>query len=100
MTIKRFQPLDVLAKKTRLQMTIHVADAAMVERIARELAAARGGNGLVRLIVPLAGGGEANLVAGRDFTLDGELASRIERVAGEGSVALSAQAPPKRALVG
>ena len=98
-TIKRFQPLDVLAKKTRLQMTVRVPSASMVERIARELAAARGGNGLVRLIVPIAGG-EATLVAGRDYALDGEVASRIERITGEGTVDLSAQEPPKLALVG
>ena len=38
--------------------------------------------------------------AGRDYALDAELAARIERVAGEGSVDLSAQEPPKLALVG
>jgi DNA polymerase-3 subunit alpha len=98
-TIKRFQPLDVLAKKTRLQMTVRIAEAALVERVARELASDAGGNGLVRMIVPIAGG-EAVLVAGRAFALDGELASRIERIVGEGSVDLSAQEPPKLALVG
>ena len=32
--------------------------------------------------------------------LDAELAARIERITGEGSVDLSAQEPPKLALVG
>jgi DNA polymerase-3 subunit alpha len=45
-------------------------------------------------------GGEAVIVAGREFVLDAELASRIERVVGEGSVELSVQEPPKLALVG
>ncbi len=99
-TIKRFQPLDALAKKTRLQMIVRVSDAGMVERVARELAAATGGNGMVRLVVPITGGGEATLVAGRDYALDGEIASRIERIIGEGTVDLSAQEPPKLALVG
>jgi DNA polymerase-3 subunit alpha len=97
-TIKRFQPLESLAKKTRLQLTVRLSDASMTERIAREVAEARGGNGLLRLIVPIAGG-EAILVAGRDYALDGELASRIERITGEGSVDLSALEPPKLALV-
>jgi DNA polymerase-3 subunit alpha len=97
-TIKRFQPLDALAKKTRLQMTVRMSNGSMIERIARELSQATGGNGLVRLIVPIAGG-EATLVAGRDYALDGELASRIELITGEGSVDLSAQEPPKLALV-
>ena len=99
-TIKRVQPLSELAKRTRLQMTVHVADAHLAETLVRELAKARSGNGVLRLIVPMSSGGEATIVAGRDFTLDAELASRIERVVGEGSVDLSVQEPPKLALVG
>src|SRR5207237_8406136 len=76
-TIKRFQPLEALAQRTRLQMTIRLADAALADQAVRELATARGGNGLVRFIVPLSSGGEAIVVAGRDFALDGELAARI-----------------------
>jgi len=30
-----------------------------------------GGNGVVRFVVPLQGGGEAVVIAGRDFALDG-----------------------------
>src|SRR5206468_6607452 len=52
-TIKRFQPLEALARQTRLQMTISLADAALADRAARELSGARGGTGLVRFIVPL-----------------------------------------------
>ncbi|MEA3078832.1 MAG: polymerase subunit alpha [Sphingomonadales bacterium] len=99
-TIKRFQPLTDLAKRTRLQMTVRVPDAATAERIARELANARGSNGVLRFIVPIVSGGEAVVVTGRDYALDAELAARIERITGEGSVDLSVQEPPKLALVG
>ncbi len=99
-TIRRFQPLSDLAKRTRLQMTISTTEAHLVERAARELSEARGGKGVVRFIVPLVSGGEAIVVAGRDFALDGELAARVERITGEGSVDLSVQEPPKLALVG
>ena len=99
-TIKRVQPLSDLAKRTRLQMTVHLADGQSAERVVRELADARGGNGMLRLIVPMSSGGEAAIIAGRDFALDAELASRIERIVGEGSVDLSVQEPPKLALVG
>jgi DNA polymerase-3 subunit alpha len=99
-TVKRFQPLNDLAKRTRLQMTVRVSDRAAGERLIRELADARGGNGLLRLVLPLASGGEAMVVAGRDFALDGELVARLERITGEGSVDLSVQEPPKLALVG
>jgi DNA polymerase-3 subunit alpha len=98
--IKRFQPLDRLAKASRLQLEVRLADASQAEPLARELAIARGGNGVVRFVVPISAGREAVLLAGRDYNLDAELASRIERIAGEGNVALSVQEPPRLALVG
>ncbi len=99
-TIKRVQPLSDLAKRTRLQMTVRISDASTAERIGREMADARGSNGLLRFVLTLASGGEAIVVAGRDYALDAELAARIERIAGEGAVDLSAQEPPRLALVG
>jgi DNA polymerase-3 subunit alpha len=99
-TVKRFQPLEALAKKTRLQMIVRVADARSAGLLSGALADARGGSGIVKIIVPLADRREAMIVAGRDFALDGELAARIERITGEGSVELSAQEPPRLALVG
>ena len=99
-TIKRFQPLESLAKQTRLQMTVRVADKSIAERLVRELVDAQGGNGMLRFIVPMVPGGEATILVGRDYALDGELASRIERITGEGSVDLSVHEPPKLALVG
>src|SRR6185369_10083320 len=39
-TVKRFQPLEALAQKTRLQLIVRVDNAAVIERIARELAEA------------------------------------------------------------
>src|SRR5258705_11504705 len=49
-TIKRFQPLEALAQRTRLLLTVRVDDSATIERVSRELADARGGNGTVRFI--------------------------------------------------
>jgi len=99
-TIKRFQPLTDLAKRTRLQMTVRIADACAAQRIAGELMERRGSNGLVRFLIPMSSGGEAMVVVGRDFALDGEVGATIERITGEGSVDLSAMEPPKLALVG
>jgi DNA polymerase-3 subunit alpha len=98
-TIKRIQPLAELAKRTRLQMTLRT-DSSTAERVSSELADAHGANGIVRFILPLAPGGEAIVIAGRDFALDAELAARIERIVGEGNVDLSVQEPPRLALVG
>jgi DNA polymerase-3 subunit alpha len=98
--IKRFQPIESLAKRTRLQMVVTVNNAALMPQIAPELAQCRGGTGTVRLRLALASGGEASILAGRDFALDAELSARIERIVGEGAVDLSVQEPPKLALVG
>jgi DNA polymerase III subunit alpha len=98
--VKRFRALDDLAKRSRLEMAVKLADAALAGEIAAELSSSRGGNGMVRLVVPLSVGGAATILAGRDFVLDAELAARVERIAGEGSVELSIQEPPKLALVG
>jgi DNA polymerase-3 subunit alpha len=99
-TVKKFQPLDSLAKRSRLLLSIHIADVSLLPAIARELADAHGGNGVVRAILPVSEGREAILVLGRDFDLDADLAARLTRVLGEGAVELSAQEPPRLALVG
>jgi DNA polymerase III subunit alpha len=99
-TVRRFQPLADLQRNVRLQMVIRIPHARTVEAVSVEVDRVRRGNGVVRFVVPMATGGEAALVVGRDFALDGELAARIERITGEGSVELSAQEPPRLALVG
>ena len=57
-----------------------------------------GGTGQLRLRAPL-DKGEAQLILGRDFRLDAELAARIERIDGVTSVRLSVAEPPRLALV-
>ncbi len=99
-TVKRFQPLDGLAKKTRLRLHLRIVDPVLLPAVSRELARARGGNGSVRIIMPVSDGREATLVIGRDFGLDADLAARLTRILGEGAVELSAQEPPRLALVG
>ena len=71
-----------------------------IPAISRELADARGGNGVIRAVLPVSEGREATLVLGRDFSLDADLAARLTRILGEGAVELSAQEPPRLALVG
>ena len=99
-TVKKFQPLDSLAKRTRLMLNLRLADAEAIPAVSHELAEARGGHGLIRAILPVSDGREATLVLGRDFNLDADLAARLTRVLGEGAVELSAQEPPRLALVG
>ena len=99
-TIKRFQPLETLAQKTRLRMHLRIIDKALMLPAARELGASRGGNGSVRATVTLIDGRQATMLLGRDFRLDADLAARLKRVLGEEGVELSAVEPPRLALVG
>ncbi len=99
-TVKRFQTLDGLAKKTRLRLNLTITDPALIPAIARELAGAAGGNGSVRAILPVSGAREAILLLGRTFALDADLAMRLTRLLGVGAVELTAQEGPKLALVG
>ncbi len=98
--IRRFQPLDQLAKASRLQMELRVNGPNLLPALSSELDLARGGNGVVRCILPISGEREASLVLGREFKLDAELAARLERILGDGAVTLTALEPPRLALVG
>ena len=99
-TVKKFQPLDSLAKRSRLMLSMQIAEQSLLPAIALELEGARGGNGVVRALLPISNGRQATLVVGRDFDLDADLAARLTRILGEGAVELSAQEPPRLALVG
>jgi len=90
-TIKRFQPLDELARRSRLELTVRCDDAVAMPALSAELAKAEGGTGLVRLVTGLADGRNATLLLGRNYKLDAELAACLERVAGPDSVTLGVQ---------
>ena len=97
-TIRRFQPLDELAKRSRLELTIRCDDPGCIAAIAAELGKASGGTGFVRLVTALADGREAVLLLGKNYALDAELVARLERHTGAGSIALDAAEPMR--LVG
>jgi DNA polymerase-3 subunit alpha len=92
--IRRFQPLDDLAKRSRLELVIRCEDPGLVRALAAELARAEGGGtGLARLITRLTDGREAVLLLGKNYLPDAELVARLERVTGEGSVSLDVAEP-------
>ena len=98
-TIKSLQPFDKLSLRSRLQLEIEVEDAGAIARLAALMANERGGNGDLRLRARLESG-EAEVVLGRDFRLDAEVAARIERVPGVTAVRLSVAPQVRLALVG
>ena len=97
-TIKSIQSFETLSRRTRLQIEVDVDGPDALPALAAALADHRGGNGQLRLRA-LIDGGEADLVLGRDFILDAELAARIERVPGVTAVALAVAEAPRLALV-
>jgi DNA polymerase-3 subunit alpha len=97
-TIRSLQMFESLSKRTRLQLEVEVEDEEAIRRLAAASANDRGGSGELRLRVKLAAG-EAELVLGRDFLLDAELAARIERIEGVTAVRLAVAPAPRLALV-
>jgi DNA polymerase III subunit alpha len=97
-TVKALQPFENLSKRTRLVMEVEVEDEAALRRLAGLVATERGGISELRLRVRL-DEGDAELVLGRDFSLDAELAARIERLDGIVAVRLAVASPPRLALV-
>ncbi|MGZ8349415.1 MAG: DNA polymerase III subunit alpha [Allosphingosinicella sp.] len=97
-TIRSIQSFDSLSRRTRLQIEVEVADAETVRRLAAAVAGDRGGNGQLRLRAAH-DRGEAELVLGRDFTIDAELAARLERIDGVSAVRLAVVEAPRLALV-
>ncbi|HEX8526298.1 DNA polymerase III subunit alpha [Allosphingosinicella sp.] len=98
-TVKSIQSFEGLSRRTRLQLEVEVESPEVLPRLAAAVGSARGGNGVLKLRASV-GGGAADLVLGRDFLLDAELAARIERVDGVASVRLSVAEAPRLALAG
>ena len=98
MMIRSLQGFEGLSKRTRLQLEVAADDPGAILRLAAALDGHRGGHGQLRLFTRF-DGGEAELVLGRDFAVDAELAARLERVDGVAAVRLSVVEPPRLALV-
>jgi DNA polymerase-3 subunit alpha len=97
-TIRALQSFETLSQRTRLQLEVEIDDSAALSRLAQAIDGHRGGHGQLRLKARLEGG-EAELVLGRDFNVDAELAACIERLDGVLAVRLSVVEPPRLALV-
>ena len=81
-TVKAIKPFDGLASATRFSLEVTVADRGAVAGLAAMIADRRDARGKVTLHVPLAAGGNATVILGRDFAIDAELAERIEGLPG------------------
>jgi DNA polymerase III subunit alpha len=97
-TIRSLQTFESLSRRTRLQLEVQVDDAGALARLAAAVAGHRGGHGQLLLKAPTASG-TADLVLGRDFLVDAELAARLERIEGVTAVRLAVAEAPRLALV-
>ncbi|RYD57504.1 MAG: DNA polymerase III subunit alpha [Sphingomonadales bacterium] len=86
-TVRRVQPFESLANNAQMVLDVMIDDAHVLPTLARVVADQRGGRGQIIVRAPIAGG-EAELVLGRDFRLDGELADKIGALSGIRSAAL------------
>lgn len=97
-TVRKVQPFEGMAKDVRLTLRLTATEPSALAAIAAQLADARGGRCEVILDAPLPGGGEAELVLGRNFRIDGELAARIEGLPGVAACELKPTEQPRLAL--
>jgi DNA polymerase-3 subunit alpha len=87
-TIRAIQALETLSQRSRLRIDIEVENEAALHRIAATVAGDRGGIGELRLRARWEAG-LADIVLGRDFRLDAELAERLRRLDGVLAVELT-----------
>ncbi len=97
-TVRKVQPFEGMAKDVRLTLRLTVTEPTALAAIALQLADARGGRCEVVLDAPLPSGGEAELILGRNFRIDGELAARIEGLPGVAACELKPTDLPRLAL--
>ena len=81
-TVKRAQPFESLATQTSLVLDVAVDDPQVLPVLARMVGEQRGGRGEICLRANFGSEGEAKLILGRNFRLDGELAQRVENLQG------------------
>ena len=89
-TIKRFQPLEDLARRSRVELTVRVPEEGAVAPVLAELERLEPGSGIVRLSVPVSDAREALLLLPGRFAVDAELGARLARLVGEDGVSLAA----------
>jgi DNA polymerase-3 subunit alpha len=98
-TVKRIQPFETLANSARFVMELSVATPEAMAALGGLIAEARGARGEVWVNAALPDGGVARVLLGRDFLLDGELATRIENLQDVSNVVLKTS-ETRLALVG
>jgi DNA polymerase-3 subunit alpha len=95
-TVRRVQPFESLANNAQLLLEVAVDDPRALPILAGIVGDQRGGRGQILVRAAIVGG-EAEMILGRDFRLDGELARKIENLDGIRSAWFKSADNPKLA---
>ena len=95
-TVRRIQPFESLANNAQLVLEAVIDDPRVLPILAGIVGDQRGGRGQILVRTTIADG-EAELILGRDFRLDGELAQKIGNLDGIRSVSLKSADNPRLA---
>ena len=88
-TVRGARPLDEVKGSARMLLTLELHDAAALTDLRMELAPGAEGCGEVLLALKTGDGRDPVLRLGRDYALDGDLAERLEHIAGLANVSLT-----------
>ncbi len=88
-TVRGARPLDDVKGSARMLLTLELHDAAALTDLRMELAPGAEGCGEVLLTLKTGDEREPVLRLGRDYALDGDLAERLEHIAGLANVSLT-----------
>ena len=98
-TVRGAKPLRDVKAGARMMLTLDVTAPEAIAVLQGELQAGPGGRGEVRVRLRTGGEHEPQMVLGRNFQLDGELAERLAGIDGLANVQLSAPRAPNLRLV-
>ena len=99
MTVRGARPLRDVKAAARMVLTLDVTSTEALEILRNELATGNEGRGEVRIHLRTGGDREPEMVIGRNFHLDGDLAERLAAIDGLANVQLSTQRAPSLRLV-
>jgi DNA polymerase-3 subunit alpha len=98
-TVRGARPLRDVKAGARMMLTLDILEPEAIALLRNELQIGSDGRGEVRVCLRTGGAREPQVILGRSFQLDGDLAERLASLAGLANVQLSTQRTPSLRLV-
>jgi DNA polymerase-3 subunit alpha len=99
MTVRGARPLRDVKAAARMMLTLEITSPEAIAVLREELAIGNDGRGEVRIHLRTGGEREPEMIIGRNFHLDGDLAERLAGIDGLTNVQLTTQRAPSLRLV-